>query len=56
MTPVRNGDALSIKLKQSTLKMMPENIQSKEESTTLASGDPNQLVAELLKENEILKS
>ena len=38
--------------------MMPENIQSKvlEDSTALVSGDPNLLMAELLKENEALKS
>ena len=38
--------------------MMPENIQSKvlEDSSMLTSGDPNQMVSELLKENESLKS
>lgn len=37
---------------------MPENIQSKvlEDSSMLTSGDPNQMVSELLKENESLKS
>ena len=38
--------------------MMPENIQSKllEDSSILTSGDPNQMVSELLKENESLKN
>ena len=38
--------------------MMPENIQSKvlEYSSILTSGDPNQMVSELLKENESLKN
>jgi len=37
---------------------MPENIQTKvlEDSSTLASVDPNSMVAELLKENETLKN
>lgn len=37
---------------------MPESIQSKvlEDSSTIVSGDPNSMVAELLKENETLKN
>jgi hypothetical protein len=38
--------------------MMPDNIQSKvlEDSSILTSSDPNQMVSELVKENESLKS
>lgn len=58
MTPNRNGDANSIKLKQSTLKMMPENIPTKgnEDASAFVSGDPSVMMSDLLKENEALKS
>ena len=38
--------------------MMPDNVQSKalEESTPIVNGDPHQLLPELLKENEALKT